>query len=116
MKLIGLAGPPGSGKRTVADILCDAHDFYLLPYLSNIPHAQASRDSFVFIPVQDDDQARTIRAAGGQIWLIQRPGYLTRTGAPYKGISVGGVDRGIYNDGSLAALHLRVIALLGDMA
>jgi hypothetical protein len=112
--LIGLAGPLYAGKRSVALYLRARHAFERVYFFQNLCGRLRTSNApgIVFDDMRFDYEAIAIRAAGGQIWLLQRPGYLTRTGDPVIGITPRDTDRGIVNDGTLEALCARVDALL----
>lgn len=117
MILLGLAGPPGAGKRTVAEYLRDRRGFMrVFGTAIGAMRAFCSMPGVVVLDVTRDYEAEYIRHRGGQIWLIQRPGCLTRAGAAYFSIMPHGSDRGLLNDGPLAALYNRVDKLLDDLA
>lgn len=112
--LIGLAGPYGVGKRTIAMYLHAQYGFDRVLFYQNIGHAlrKSNAPGIAFDDVFFDYEATAIRAAGGQIWLVQRPNYLTRAGDPWQGITTADPDRGIVNDGSIEALYRRADTLL----
>lgn len=114
MIIIGLAGPPCAGKATVARYLIDRHHFGRAYPGTLAALCLAFNARAVFQNVLYDDTAELIRA-NGQIWLIQRPGYLTRAGDAYKGITPAAADRGLLNDGPIQALYNRVDRLLDDL-
>ncbi len=116
MILIGLVGPPGVGKKTVGEYLHQLHDF--IRAHNTVPSAFVRANigmDMVVIDIVSNGEADAIRNAGGQIWLLQRPGYLTRGGDAYRGITPAADDRGLLNDGPLAALYARVDELLEDL-
>lgn len=113
MIVIGLAGPRCAGKATVARYLIDRHHFGRAYPGTLASICLAFNARAVFANVVDDDAAELIRA-NGQIWLIQRPGYLSRAGDGYCGIAQAPADRGLLNDGSIEALFDRVDRLIGE--
>lgn len=130
MILIGLAGPTGAGRTTVARRLSHGHSFQRLLFRGpdlerDETWQQQYRERFEFhrergtpgvvLNVQSDAEAQLIRDQGGQVWLLQRPGYLTRAGDRYIGIVPQAPDRGLLNDGPVAALYNRVDKLLDDL-
>lgn len=117
MMLIGLAGPPGTGKRTVADYLRDRRGFArVFGTAAGALRAFHSTPGIVVVDVTRDNEAEYIRHRG-QMWLIQRPGHLMRAGDTYyAGIVPHSTDRGLLNDGPLDALYNRVDKLLDDLA
>jgi hypothetical protein len=116
MMLIGLAGPPGAGKRTIGVHLMLHYGF--VRTFRRVPSAffrERNASSIVVLDLVEDCEADYLRNAGGQVWLVQRPGYLTRAGDAYHGIMVHSSDRGLLNDGPVAALYNRVDKLLDDL-
>jgi hypothetical protein len=117
MILVGLAGPSGVGKATVAAYLFRRHNF--VRYLQNVPATfvrDRVGDRIVVVDLRFDPEADYLRNGGGQVWLLQRPGYLTRAGDAYRGITPKAADRGLLNDGPIEALYNRVDKLLDDLA
>ena len=175
MRIIGIAGPAGAGKDTVADHLALAYRFERMAFADPIYRGLAAildmpewrlrrRDlkeraipeigrsprellqtlgtewgrelvrediwlvlaglelekarlraapGVAITDVRFDNEARFVRAAGGQIWHIQRPGITAvRAHASEAGVWPADVDRGIYNDGTLQELAARVDKLL----
>lgn len=121
MMLIGLAGPPGAGKRTVADYLHARHTFVRLALdipiggPDDIRLLQHAYNVDAVVQIHSDAEADYIRGAGGEVWLIQRPGHLTRDGDAYRGILPRAEDLGILNDGTLDDLQEFVDALICAM-
>lgn len=116
MNLIGLAGPPGVGKNTIGDYLRERRGY--IRAWRTVPSANVRGQldrPIVVIDLLHNFEAYALRAAGGQIWLVQRPGYLVRAGALYQGITPDAADRGLLNDGPIAALYNRVEKLLIDL-
>lgn len=130
MIAIGIAGPPGAGKRTVAAWLEQRHGFapwsfgpvitrfeHLRDQLAHgcLRHLEAMGVPGAVCEVVDNEEAGFIRARGGQIWLVQRPGFLTRAGSHYKGLCPMDGDRGIFNDGGRDELRARVDFLVAAL-
>lgn len=117
MILIGLAGPRCAGKKTIAKYLAARHAFERVYFHQNIGHAlrTSAAAGVVYDDVCFDYEAISLRAAGGRIWLVQRPGFLSRPGDPVIGVSTREPDRGVVNDGTLDALYARVDLLLGAL-
>ena len=70
MKLIGICGPAGSGRRTAADHICALYPEYLRAshWEQNIHELLAGDyEGLVFPDVIDEVAARTIRENGGDI-------------------------------------------------
>lgn len=120
MILIALSGPPGAGKRTVADYLCHTYQFERVFAAENIGAAlrwaaATCSPGVVFDDLRLNAEAEAVRAQGGQVWHLQRPGYLTRAGDPATELLPAGPDRGLVNAGPIAALHNRVDRLIEDL-
>lgn len=118
MILIGLAGPPGAGKNTVAAYL-GRHGFIRWSFGASIErhkYLRANGSIGAVAELDSDENAGLIREQGGQAWLIQRPSYLTHAGDAYRGITPQSADRDLLNDGPIAALYNRVDKLLDELA
>lgn len=118
LPLIGLAGRPGAGKRTVLRILCDYHAFaHILPAGADIAHtliddfiaqieAIAGRYHYsgTVIEIPDEYLASFVRARGGTVWHLLRP----VPGGPGSGIAAQPGDRTLDNTGTLDQLEITV--------
>ena len=92
-------------------------DFWLLIALPEIEaHRRGGVPGVVVSDVRFENEAQFIRCQGGQVWHIQRPGIAgVRAHASERGIVPEGADRGLLNDGPLAALCNRVDRLIDDL-
>lgn len=71
-------------------------------------------DLLILTDVRFPNEAEAVRAAGGQVWEITRPGTVADSHASEQRLDRDLVDHVIENDGSLDDLRDRVRELLGD--
>jgi hypothetical protein len=93
------------------------NDFWLLLALREIErHRRAGAPGVVITDVRFGNEANFVRGQGGQVWHIQRPGTpAVRAHSSEIGVAVLGCDRGLLNDGPIAALCNRVDRLIDDL-
>ena len=98
-RLIGLVGPAGAGKDTVAELI---HDM--------------SRSCFVIVDVRTEPEVDAIHAQGGVIWRVERPGVApVREHVSESGTATIRSDCVILNDGTLDELRAQVGAELARL-
>lgn len=136
MPLIGLAGRPGAGKRTVARILCEVQAFVQIPDRGRWLDRRQVQDDLirlrdtaermhidgvVIARIDNDNHAHWLRGLGGSVWHIIGRGRLlplwrlTDPGRPASGITPQPGDRTLPNTDSLDHLAAWIDFLLhGD--
>jgi hypothetical protein len=72
--------------------------------------AAAGRRAFAVCGTRFHNEVSAIRAAGGEVWWIERPGTATGGHTSDLRLSRGSCDRVVENDGTIETLRRRVVA------